>query len=185
MELEEYKKTALQRLNKSIAFDSKESMYYACMGIMEETGEIIAEFRKPLFKGNFHEKSLDIEEIKSELGDLMWYISLVCKNANIDMNQLRRSEEKDDGNLPKRERLIQISIKMGEDSGRIVEEYQRIFDEKTSNIKLKEKIEHQYGNICELSEELGITVEDILNKNIEKVNSRYNEKGEVSRETER
>lgn len=185
MELEEYKKIALQRLNKSIAFDSKESMYYACMGIMEETGEIIAEFRKPLFKGNFHEKTLDIEEIKSELGDLMWYISLVCKNANIDMNQLKKHEEKDDGNLPKRERLIQISIKMGEDSGRIVEEYQRMFNDRTSNSQLKEKIEYQYGNICRLSEELGITIEDILKKNIGKVNSRYNEKGEVAREIDR
>ena len=67
MDLEEYKKIALARLNKSIAFDQKENMYYACMGLVEETGEIIAELRKPLFKGNFHEKPLDSEEIKKEL----------------------------------------------------------------------------------------------------------------------
>ena len=74
------------------AFDQKENMYYACMGLVEETGEIIAELRKPLFKGNFHEKPLDTEEIKKELGDLMWYIALICKNANIDTDQLKDIE---------------------------------------------------------------------------------------------
>ena len=94
MELEEYKQIAVQRLNKTIAHNDKEKMYYACMGLMEETGEVIAELRKPLFKGNFHEKSLDIEEIKSELGDLMWYIALICRNCNINMNQIKKYTEK-------------------------------------------------------------------------------------------
>ena len=39
MKLEEYKSQAITRLNKSIAFDQKENMYYACMGLVEETGE--------------------------------------------------------------------------------------------------------------------------------------------------
>ena len=65
------------------------------MGLVEETGEIIAELRKPLFKGNFHEKPLDTEEIKKELGDLMWYIALICKNANIDTEQLKDIEVKE------------------------------------------------------------------------------------------
>lgn len=179
MELEEYKNVAVKRLNKSIVDYPKECMCYACMGIIEETGEIISELRKPLFKGNFHEKSLDVEEIKSELGDLMWYMSLICKNENIDMNQLERIKERKE-HLSKREKLIQISIKMGQDSGEIVEEYQKKFYNKTNDGQLKEKIENQYGNICDLSDELGITIEDILDKNIKKVNSRYNEKGEAT-----
>ena len=89
MKLEEYKSQAITRLNKSIAHNEKEKMNYACMGLFEETGEVIAEFRKPLFKGNFHEKPLDIEDIKSELGDLMWYLALICKNTDIDMNQFK------------------------------------------------------------------------------------------------
>ena len=66
MKLEEYKSQAITRLNKSIAHNEKEKMNYACMGLFEETGEVIAEFRKQLFKGNFHEKPLDIEDLKSE-----------------------------------------------------------------------------------------------------------------------
>ena len=46
MKLEEYKSQAITRLNKSIAHNEKEKMNYACMGLFEETGEVIAEFRK-------------------------------------------------------------------------------------------------------------------------------------------
>lgn len=182
MELEEYKKKAIQRLNKSIAFDKKENMYYACMGLIEETGEIVAELRKPLFKGNFHEKTLDIEEIKSELGDLMWYIALICKNTNIDMNQLLEHKESDCKN--KREKLIQTVIEIGKSSGKIVEEYQKVYEEGTDKSQLIERIENQYANICELAENLDLTIDEILNENIRKTSSRYNEKGEANKSEE-
>lgn len=182
MELEEYKKKTIQRLNKSIAFDEKENMYYACMGLIEETGEIVAELRKPLFKGNFHEKTLDIEEIKSELGDLMWYIALICKNTNIDMNQLHEHEGKEIEN--KREKLIQTVIEIGKGSGRIVEEYQKVYGDEADKSQLIEKIENQYLNICELARNLNLTIDEILNENIRKTSSRYNEKGEANKSEE-
>lgn len=116
MNLEEYKEKAITRLNKTIENSSKEKMNYACMGLIEETGEVIAEFRKPLFKGNFHEKPLDMQEIKSELGDLLWYIALICKNVNINIGQLQK--EVAESNLNKREALIQLSIKIGTQSGK-------------------------------------------------------------------
>lgn len=182
MKLEEYKERAIQRLNKSIAFDEKENMYYACMGLVEETGEIVAELRKPLFKGNFHEKALDIEGIKSELGDLMWYIALICKNTNIDMNQLQ--EYKKDECRNKREKLIQTVIEIGQTSGKIVQEYQKIYESETDKSELIEKIENQYNNICKLAEDLNLTIDDILNENIRKISSRYNEKGEANKSEE-
>ncbi len=178
MNLEEYKREALKRLNKSIAFDQKENMYYACMGLIEETGEIIAELRKPLFKGNFHEKSLDIEEIKSELGDLMWYISLICKNANIDMNQLKEYKIDKNTQISKREELIQIGINMGQVAGQIVEEYMKLYAKNNNKEELIEKISKQYENICELADKFNVTIDEILCENIRKVNHRYNEKGE-------
>ncbi|CDE90787.1 MAG: MazG nucleotide pyrophosphohydrolase domain-containing protein [Clostridia bacterium] len=178
MDLEEYKKIALARLNKSIAFDQKENMYYACMGLVEETGEIIAELRKPLFKGNFHEKPLDTEEIKKELGDLMWYIALICKNANIDTDQLKDIEIKEDAKISKRERIIQIAINMGQVSGQIVEKYLKLYNENTNNVELIEEINRQYENICNLAEKFNLTIDEILEENIRKVNFRYNEKGE-------
>ena len=178
MNLEEYKNEALKRLNKSIAFDQKENMYYACMGLIEETGEVVAELRKPLFKGNFHEKSLDKEEIKSELGDLMWYISLICKNANINMNQLKEYKIDENTQISKREELIQISINMGQVAGQIVEKYMKVYAKNDNKEELIEKINEQYENICELAEKFNMTIDEILCENFRKVIHRYNEKGE-------
>lgn len=176
MNLEEYKEKAITRLNKTIENSSKEKMNYACMGLIEETGEVIAEFRKPLFKGNFHEKPLDMQEIKSELGDLLWYIALICKNVNINIGQLQK--EVAESNLSKREALIQLSIKIGTQSGKIVEEYQNFNKEETQKENLKLEIDKQCENIFELSKLVNIEFDEILKENLNKINSRYNEKGE-------
>ena len=177
MKLEEYKSQAITRLNKSIAHNEKEKMNYACMGLFEETGEVIAEFRKPLFKGNFHEKPLDIEDIKSELGDLMWYLALICKNTDIDMNQFKPIYN-DKEKINKREKIIQIALKMGKQTGKIIEEYEKVYIQKTEKEELISEIQKQYNNICELVNQIDINIDDILNENIRKINSRYNEKGE-------
>ena len=177
MKLEEYKSQAITRLNKSIAHNEKEKMNYACMGLFEETGEVIAEFRKPLFKCNFHEKPLDIEDIKSELGDLMWYLALICKNTDIDMNQFKAIYN-DKEKINKREKIIQIALKMGKQTGKIIEEYEKVYIQKTEKEELISEIQKQYNNICELVNQIDINIDDILNENIRKINSRYNEKGE-------
>lgn len=182
MNLVEYKNVALQRLNKTIENNSKESMQYSCMGLIEETGEIIAELRKPLFKGNFHEKALDIPSIKSELGDLIWYIALMCKDYNVNIEELENFQTtKNDVKLPKREEIIKIAINIGKSTGQIVQECIGIYNENKSNKKLQSKMREQYKNINELANILDINMEQILNENIKKINSRYTEKGDVSR----
>jgi len=178
----EYKKVAVQRLNKAILNDPKESMNYACMGLIEETGEIIAELRKPLFKGNFHEKELDIQNLKSELGDLMWYIALMCKENNIDIEELKKIEEnKEEAKLPRREEIIRAAINIGQSTGKIVQECIGIYNGDRNNQKLVNEISEQYVNINKLSGLLDIKIEQVLDENIKKINSRYNEKGEVNR----
>lgn len=182
MNLVEYKNIALQRLNKTIVDNSKESMRYGCMGLIEETGEIIAELRKPLFKGNFHEKALDIQNIKSELGDLIWYIALVCREYNVNIEELENFEINETHlEPPKREEIIRVAINMGQYTGSIVQECKKIYDENESNEKLTNKMREQYKNINELARLLDITIEEILDENVKKINSRYTEKGEVSR----
>ena len=182
MNLVEYKNVAMKRLNKTIADNPRESMKYSLMGLIEETGEIIAEIRKPLFKGNFHEKTLDIENIRSELGDLMWYITLICKDYNINIEQFENIERNERSvQLPKREELIRVAIDMGQATGEIVKECISIYDGNGDNAKLVNGISDQYRNINELAGLLDITIEQILDENVQKINSRYNEKGDVSR----
>lgn len=112
----------------------------------------------------------------------MWYIALICKYGNIDMNQLHYQEENEE--ISKREKLIQISIKMGQDSGKVVEEYQKLFKDNTNKNQLVGRIEEQYSNVCELAKNLNLTIDEILSENVRKIYSRYNERGEANKSEE-
>ena len=46
----------------------------ACLGLSSEVGE----FNDMIKKWIFHEKDLDEEHLKKELGDIMWYIAMMC-----------------------------------------------------------------------------------------------------------
>ena len=45
-----------------------------CLGLSGEVGE----FNDMIKKWIFHEKDLDEEHLKKELGDIMWYIAMMC-----------------------------------------------------------------------------------------------------------
>ena len=36
----------------------------------------------------FHEKELDIEHLKKECGDILWYVATMCHSLNWDMNEI-------------------------------------------------------------------------------------------------
>ena len=107
----------------------------------------------------------------------MWYLALICKNTDIDMNQFKPIYN-DKEKINKREKIIQIALKMGKQTGKIIEEYEKVYIQKTEKEELISEIQKQYNNICELVNQIDINIDDILNENIRKINSRYNEKGE-------
>lgn len=180
MKLKEYQEEALKRLNPTIANKDKESMRFACMGLLEEAGEVVAELRKPLYKGNFHEKALDKKAITSELGDVMWYVALTCRNNDINIEKL---ESKIDANKCSfdREKLIKKSIKLGRQSGIIAKRYIKYNKGKIEKEKLERSLKRQYKNILKISGMLDISIEDILKMNIEKANYRYDENGKANK----
>lgn len=51
---------------------SKERLIHTCMGMQTET----AEFTDALKKSIFYGKTLDVVNLKEELGDLLWYVSI-------------------------------------------------------------------------------------------------------------
>lgn len=210
MTLKEYQKRALKNLNPTIAGSRKESMRYCCMGLLEETGEVVAELRKPLYKGNFHEKPLNKEAIAGELGDMIWYMALICKNARINIMKLE-STELDEGGTENRKKLINNSIQLGRDSGEVLKRYLEFSKGERKRIELEKRLGNQYDrliklanslnttvedvlrislakslikqyrNIVKLSSELNISIEDILRMNLEKLDDRYESKKEYER----
>lgn len=187
MDIREYQNKALKRLNPLIANKDRESMNYACMGIIEETGEIIAELRKPLYKGNFHEKKLDKIEIMKECGDLIWYLSLVCYNNGIEIGEIEEKEDFTENNSYKkndREVIIKKSIEMGINSSEIVREYLYVYANERNTDKLKCMILKQFYNIKELLNNLEIEFDDSLLANLNKITNRYDETGKSNAKME-
>lgn len=191
MNFEEYKKVATSRLNETIANNEHEKIDYICIGIGEETGEILGEIRKATFK-NYHQKSLDKNAIKKELGDLIWYLALACEVTQIDMNKFK-IDVSNYKNIPaltltkdRREKLKKFALQIGTCSGEIME---NIACFETSETELEKKnilelIQNQIENICKTANELGIKFDEILEANIEKIQLRYHKNGKIKKDGE-
>ena len=57
---------------------NKERLLHACMGMQTETAEFTDALKKSLFYG----KTLDTVNLKEELGDLLWYVSIAMDELN-------------------------------------------------------------------------------------------------------
>ena len=78
----EYQKLAMKTLNPSL--NKKEVMINAVMGLCGESGEVSDIVKKHLFQG--HE--LDVEKIKKELGDILWYIAEMCEALDLELDKV-------------------------------------------------------------------------------------------------
>jgi NTP pyrophosphatase (non-canonical NTP hydrolase) len=54
------------------------------MGLNGEAGEVIDMVKKFIYHGH----KLNIDEIKKELGDVMWYVAMCCNALNISLDDV-------------------------------------------------------------------------------------------------
>lgn len=54
------------------------------LGLTGEAGEV----SDLLKKGIFHGKGIDMLHLKEEIGDVCWYIALLCEAANFDLDEI-------------------------------------------------------------------------------------------------
>lgn len=57
-----------------------------CLGLAGEVGEFNNEVKKMIF----HEKEPDEKHLQSELGDVLWYIALICDAFHWDLDYIMR-----------------------------------------------------------------------------------------------
>lgn len=57
------------------------------LGLTGEAGEV-ADLVK---KGIFHEKGIDIEHLKRECGDVLWYLATICDSVGITLNEVMQT----------------------------------------------------------------------------------------------
>lgn len=56
----------------------------ACLGLSGEVGELNDMVKKMIF----HQKPMDEEHMKKELGDVMWYVALFCDSMKWDLSDI-------------------------------------------------------------------------------------------------
>lgn len=57
---------------------------HGAIGISGEAGEILDTVKKSMFYG----QPLDIVNIREELGDLMWYVAMLCRALDVDLQEI-------------------------------------------------------------------------------------------------
>lgn len=60
-----------------------DELQHALMGIMSEAGELA----DPIKKHIIYNAHLDLDNIKEEIGDLLWYVALLCRATGISMSE--------------------------------------------------------------------------------------------------
>ncbi|QTN12145.1 nucleoside triphosphate pyrophosphohydrolase family protein [Mammaliicoccus vitulinus] len=86
MELNEYQQLALRTMS-DIKRDLEQSLINGALGLTGEAGEVADIVKKHVFHG--HE--LDEQELKKELGDVLWYIACCAKALDMDLNDIAMS----------------------------------------------------------------------------------------------
>jgi len=83
MEINDYQKAALRTANSD---KSKDLILNGVLGLCGETGEVADHIKKHLFQG--HE--LDKDQMINELGDVCWYIAILAKGLNVDLETVMK-----------------------------------------------------------------------------------------------
>ena len=82
MEFNEY-----QEISKRTATSHDGEILNYALGIAGEAGEVVDHIKK----GIFHGHGVDDLELKSELGDLLWYISQLARCYELSLNDIATS----------------------------------------------------------------------------------------------
>ena len=83
---------ASQRINKAYPFHATQviktetilTLFHATLGIQTEAGE----FSDPLKKHIYYGKELDTQNMREELGDLLWYIAIAANALDTCFSEL-------------------------------------------------------------------------------------------------
>lgn len=78
---------AMNRLSSDVisaTFYETAALLNGVLGLAGEAGEVSDLIKK----GIFHEKGIDREHLEKELGDVMWYIALICHTCSFDLDEI-------------------------------------------------------------------------------------------------
>lgn len=81
MNIKDYQKMSVRTMNKELSFRDQ-TLNMAC-GVAGEGGEIVDVIKKAMFQGHH----LDVEHLKEEIGDILYYITNLATLYGLDMEE--------------------------------------------------------------------------------------------------
>lgn len=75
--------TRLQSALEYPGFDVGE-LVMGCLGLSGEVGELVDMVKKSIFHGTLFDET----HFKKELGDIMWYMALICHTFGYDLDEI-------------------------------------------------------------------------------------------------
>lgn len=93
MDFEFYQETAIEFDTARLAIDEKaryDGYMEKVLGLAGETGEVIEKIKKMIRDkdGVFHATPEDLDELKKELGDVLWYLSAIAFYNGIELEDV-------------------------------------------------------------------------------------------------
>jgi NTP pyrophosphatase (non-canonical NTP hydrolase) len=80
MQFAEYQKATGRTADKNLG--PLESLFNCILGIQGEAGEVAELLKKSLFHGH----TLDLEKLKKEIGDILFYLTWLCSLHDFDLD---------------------------------------------------------------------------------------------------
>lgn len=166
MNLAEYQNLALR--TKVEYSKTEDQVLEGIFGLIGEVGEFTDHLKKHIFQKH----DLNIEYLKEELGDILWYINLLCDATGVELKKRNISFYEDKLQQMKIS-LLRIDQAKGYISGHLADdlEEKEWFKPKFLDFPL---LEIQY-ECCRLAYTIDVDIEDVAEANIQKLNKRYPE----------
>jgi len=81
---EEYQNKA----KKTAVYPKDVAVYYLTLGLTGEAGEIANKAKKIIRDNNFEITEEVKQNLKKEMGDVLWYIAMLCNELNLSMDEV-------------------------------------------------------------------------------------------------
>lgn len=79
---------------KTARYPREHAIYYVAMGLAAETGELINKIKKIIRDDNNKLTDERKEQIKQELGDVLWYIAMICEETGLNLDEIMEYNNK-------------------------------------------------------------------------------------------
>jgi NTP pyrophosphatase (non-canonical NTP hydrolase) len=83
--LNDYQKSALKTTR---GHDQPDEMLHLVLGLVGETGEVAEKFKKLVRDKNSDVAQLDLDDMKKELGDVLWYLAVLADYLGVPLEEI-------------------------------------------------------------------------------------------------